>query len=157
MKKVHFWGCLLLIIVMAACDKHEKEDMKPSVPSGQFVFNEKTYDLHYGYIRQNEWGMDWYNVILYSYDKTFLLDLQLYSKQGTILNGKYSQKGITVITDNSQIKARLSLFYEPEGMESYWGPYYNVEFGKNASGGYDLRISPVETPDEYIVNWSGEL
>lgn len=114
MKKVHFWGCLLLIIVMAACDKHEKEDMKPSVPSGQFVFNEKTYDLHYGYIHQNEWDMDWYDVLLYSYDKTFLLDLKLYSKQGTILSGKYSQKKIMANTTNNQVKARLLLFYEPE-------------------------------------------
>lgn len=114
MKKVHFWGCLLLIIVMAACDKHETEDVKPSVPSGQFVFNEKTYDLHYEYIHQSEWDMDWYDVLLYSYDKTFLLDLKLYSKQGTILSGKYSQMEIMANTTNNQVKARLSLFYEPE-------------------------------------------
>ena len=54
MKKVHFWSCLLLIIVMTACSNKDENEMGTRTPSGQFFFDGQTYNLHYCSILPNE-------------------------------------------------------------------------------------------------------
>lgn len=154
MKKVHFWGCLLLIIGMTACEK--KDEASSPVPSGQFVYEGEVYDLHYGSIRQNASYLSCYDVVLYSSDETTRLNLNFYIQQGGVVSGIYENLGFIVNASDQRINAQLSLRYVPEEEESF-GPLYVVKFGKNANEGYDLQIYSAEYPDVNIVSWSGKL
>lgn len=153
MKKVHLWGCLLLIILMTACEKNENKEVYSLEPSGQFVFKEEAYDLHYCYLRRNPLLPDCYEVLLYSSDKAAKLKLDFYTKEGGIVNGLYENSGLTVKINDKKVDARLSLSRVPGEV----GGQYTVEFRKNTSGDYDIRIAPIELSDGLIVNWSGKL
>lgn len=162
MKKMFFCGCLLLMIVMAACEKREEIEVVPSTPSGQFTFDGKTYDLHYCSVCRSTWSLDIYEASLYSYDKTVRLDISFLTKLDGIPSGTYENFGIMVNASEQGVNARLSLHYVPEG-ENPFGPPYVVEFGKNVNGEHKLRIYPAEQPDEAgrpdacTIEWSGKL
>lgn len=157
MKKIHFLGCLLLTILIAACTKqHEIKENVPTTPSGEFIFEGKTYDLHYCSIRRNESYSQSYEALLYSYDKTVRLKISFINYTGGITTGNYENFGLTVDAADQRINARLSLCHIPEDTKPS-GFIYVVEFEKNANGTYDLRIYPKESPDETLVYWSGKL
>ena len=156
MKKIQFLGCLLLIIVMAACEKPNEVEEGIPTPSGQFIFEGKTYDLHHCSIRQNEWHLQTYEVLLYSYDKTVQMELCFINNKNGISTGNYQNFGTSVITSEQQLKAKISLCHILED-EPLSGDIYIVEFGKDTNGSYNLRVYRKDSPDEISVNWSGKL
>lgn len=159
MKKLHLLSCLLMVIAaMTACS--ESEDLTIPAPSGQFVYNGVSHELHYA-SRHGFYGtINSMSLLFSSADGNTRIQFSLIARWDgpgmtredvQLVSGTYGMMEYRVQTEGDKIQAHITLSSEP------YNPVWEVEYTPKGNDIYDLKIYDPEYPDTHYIEWSGKI